>query len=116
MPLERQICACHRTTRIPQLDAFFRDDSLLGVTAEIKTGISAWTDKAVQSARERFEYRYSVEELREWVPKIESLGREAREVHVVMNNCYGNYSVTNARQLAELLGAEDVTATSLSRP
>jgi hypothetical protein len=31
------------------------------------------------------------------------LAEQARETHVVMNNCYENYAVKNARQLAALL-------------
>ncbi len=62
---------------------------------------------AATSASERFRYRYSVEELREWVPKIRSLADEAPVVHVLMNNCYSNYAVTNAKQLIALLAAKE---------
>jgi uncharacterized protein YecE (DUF72 family) len=58
------------------------------------------------SASERFRYLYSEKELEEWVPRIEDLSSQARETHVVMNNCYRDYAVNNARQLAGLL---DVT-------
>lgn len=51
----------------------------------------------------RFRHFYSDGELREWVPRIERLAGRAREVHAVMNNNYSNYSVENARRLAELL-------------
>jgi hypothetical protein len=30
----------------------------------------------------------------------------ARDVHVLMNNCYANYGTTNARELAALLQSE----------
>lgn len=59
--------------------------------------------RTMKSASERFRYRYSVEELREWVPKIQKLADETSSVHVLMNNCYSNYAVTNARQMLELL-------------
>ena len=62
----------------------------------------AWATKS-QRAADRFRYEYSEKELREWVPKVEALSAEARETHVVMNNCYANYAVKNARQLAALL-------------
>jgi len=55
------------------------------------------------TAAERFEYDYSKRELEPWVPKIEELATQARETHVVMNNCYRDYAVNNARQLADLL-------------
>lgn len=55
------------------------------------------------TAADRFRYDYREKELEEWVSKIEALSSEARETHVVMNNCYENYAVKNARQLADLL-------------
>jgi uncharacterized protein YecE (DUF72 family) len=60
-------------------------------------------EKKVQTAAERFRYEYKEKELEEWVPRIEALASEAKETHVVMNNCYENYAVKNARQLADLL-------------
>jgi uncharacterized protein YecE (DUF72 family) len=62
----------------------------------------AW-ERKTKTAAERFDYDYSKRELRTWVPKIESLAEEVRETHVVMNNCYRDYAVNNARQLASLL-------------
>src|SRR5436309_1471916 len=62
-----------------------------------------WT-KRVKTAAERFDYLYSEDELREWVPRVKDLASEAREVHVLMNNCHRDYSVRNARQIGELLG------------
>ena len=55
------------------------------------------------SAAERFNYLYSEKELREWVPDIEELAAGAKEVHLLMNNCYGDKAVQNAEQLAKLL-------------
>jgi uncharacterized protein YecE (DUF72 family) len=60
-------------------------------------------EKKVQTAAERFRYDYKKKELEEWVPMIEGLASEAEETHVVMNNCYENYAVKSARQLADLL-------------
>src|SRR2546425_8587385 len=62
-----------------------------------------WT-KRVKTAAERFDYLYSEDELREWVPRVKDLASEAREVHVLMNNCHRDYSVRNARQIGEMLG------------
>jgi len=41
------------------------------------------------------------------VPKVQHLAEGAREVHVLMNNCYSDYAVTNARQLMDLLSSAD---------
>jgi uncharacterized protein YecE (DUF72 family) len=65
---------------------------------------ATWS-KAVESAWQRFDYRYSVEELRAWVPKIQALAAATREVHVILNNCHADYAVTNAAELAALLDA-----------
>jgi len=59
------------------------------------------------TAAERFDYRYSTEELAEWVPKIRELARTSREVHVLMNNCYGDKAVSNAQELSDMLFAQD---------
>ena len=42
-----------------------------------------------------------------WVPRIGHLADEAREVHVVMNNCYQDYAVRGARDIASLLSSEN---------
>jgi hypothetical protein len=39
------------------------------------------------------------------VPRIREAASTARDVHVLMNNCYANYGTTNARELAALLQA-----------
>ena len=62
------------------------------------------------SAAERFAYHYTEDELRAWVPRITELAASSQEVHVLMNNCYRDYAVDNAAQLAQLLvdaGAEN---------
>ena len=40
----------------------------------------------------------------EWVPKIREIAKRAREVHLLMNNCYGDKAVNNAADMAKLLG------------
>jgi uncharacterized protein YecE (DUF72 family) len=55
---------------------------------------------------ERFRYLYSEDELREWTGRIREAAEEAREMHVLMNNCYANYGSTNARELAAMLASE----------
>jgi uncharacterized protein YecE (DUF72 family) len=56
------------------------------------------------TAAERFDYSYKLPELKEWLPKIKKLEEEADEVHLLMNNCYGDKAVRNATDLGELLG------------
>jgi len=63
-----------------------------------------WERKGI-TASERFRYLYSQDELKEWVSPIQKLAERAERVHVLMNNCYQDYAVRNARQMAKLLGA-----------
>ena len=60
-------------------------------------------DKPGVSTTERFGYLYRPDELHEWVPRIRELARRTRDVHVLMNNCYRDYAVENAKDLAGLL-------------
>ncbi len=55
------------------------------------------------TAAERFDYSYSKSELEEWLPKIRRMEEEADEVQLLMNNCYGDKAVNNARDLSEML-------------
>jgi uncharacterized protein YecE (DUF72 family) len=60
-------------------------------------------NKTGTTAAERFQYLYSTAELRGLVPTIDSLGEQASTVHALMNNCYQDYGVRNAADLAALL-------------
>lgn len=61
-----------------------------------------WGKRGV-SVHEKFGYDYSSEELEEWTPRIDGLAAQAREVHVLMNNCYQDYAVRSARAMTQLL-------------
>lgn len=66
---------------------------------------ATWEAKNITPA-ERFRYLYSRDELSEWVPRIREVAAEAKEVHLMFNNCYANYGTTNAREIADLLAEE----------
>jgi uncharacterized protein YecE (DUF72 family) len=61
-----------------------------------------WTMKT-ETATPRFRYLYTREELEPWVPKVEHLAEQTRETHVLMNNCYRDFGVRNARDLGDML-------------
>jgi uncharacterized protein YecE (DUF72 family) len=61
-----------------------------------------WEAKGIPTV-ERFRYLYDRDELEEWVPRIRQAAAQAKDTHVLMNNCYANYGSTNARELAALL-------------
>jgi uncharacterized protein YecE (DUF72 family) len=63
-----------------------------------------WT-KANVGTTERFRYRYSDAELREWVPRLRTVATRTRRVFALMNNCHRDSAVQNAKDLARLLVA-----------
>jgi uncharacterized protein YecE (DUF72 family) len=67
-----------------------------------------WEAKGIPTV-ERFRYLYGRDELEEWVPRIREAAAQARETHVLMNNCYANYGSTNARELAALLLEQELS-------
>lgn len=63
---------------------------------------STWKDTS-GSAAERFRYLYTKQELEELAAPIAENARDARETHLLMNNCYRDYAVRNAAQLRDIL-------------
>lgn len=63
---------------------------------------STWAGGA-HTAAERFRYLYSDSELAELAAPVSRVVEEAAESHLLMNNCYQDYSVRNAAQLRDAL-------------
>jgi uncharacterized protein YecE (DUF72 family) len=63
-----------------------------------------WEAK-VTRVSDRFRYLYDEKQLLEWVPKIHAISEQTEEVHLVFNNCYGNYGTTNAIEMAGMLSS-----------
>jgi uncharacterized protein YecE (DUF72 family) len=61
-----------------------------------------WEAKVAQVSQ-RFRYLYDETQLRDWLPGIRAISEQAEEVHLVFNNCYGNYATTNALETAAML-------------
>jgi uncharacterized protein YecE (DUF72 family) len=66
-----------------------------------------WEARGI-SAAERFRYLYEEQELAEWVPRIGEVSAQASEAHVLFNNCYSDFGVRNAADLARQLELADV--------
>jgi uncharacterized protein YecE (DUF72 family) len=64
--------------------------------------LESWETKS-DSASDRFRYLYTKDELQEWVPRVRAMSSQARETHILMNNCYRDYAVDNARDLSQLV-------------
>jgi uncharacterized protein YecE (DUF72 family) len=63
-------------------------------------------EKPGLTAAERFRYLYSEEELGRWVEPARDLAKRSKQLHLLMNNCYEDYGVRNAAQIANLLAGE----------
>lgn len=55
-------------------------------------------------AAEKFNYLYSEDELKEWVPRLMSMAKSALELHVIFKNKHADFPVQNAIQMKKLLG------------
>ncbi len=64
---------------------------------------AATWEQRVASAADRFNYLYEPSELEEWAGTATSMADDSEQVHVLFNNCYRDYAVRNAEQMAELL-------------
>jgi len=60
-------------------------------------------EKPGLTAAERFRYLYSEEELEQWVGPARELAAGAKQLHILMNNCYEDYGIRNAAQMGALL-------------
>ena len=56
-----------------------------------------------KEAWERYDYSYSMKELREWAPRIQRMSEEAETTFVFANNHWQGQAVDTARQLRMLL-------------
>jgi uncharacterized protein YecE (DUF72 family) len=63
---------------------------------------ATWAKKGI-SAAERFNYLYSDEELRELAGPVSMLGKQAKVLHVLFNNCYRDNAQRNALMLQRLM-------------
>jgi uncharacterized protein YecE (DUF72 family) len=60
-------------------------------------------EKPGLTAAERFRYLYSEQELEQWVDPARELAAGAKQLHILMNNCYEDYGIRNAAQMGALL-------------
>jgi len=61
-----------------------------------------WDKKGIGAA-ERFDYLYSEGELQEWASRLKEMASEARQLHVLFNNCHEDKAVVNAGQMRMML-------------
>ena len=54
-------------------------------------------------SKERYDYLYSEDELKEWLPKIHKLSEQTEKVFIFFNNHRKGQAITNARMMIGLL-------------
>jgi uncharacterized protein YecE (DUF72 family) len=59
-----------------------------------------------EKAYQRYDYLYSEEELKEWIPKIKKIAEKTTDQYIFMNNHYKGKAVKNALMLVKLLKEE----------
>jgi uncharacterized protein YecE (DUF72 family) len=55
---------------------------------------------------DRYDYEYSTDELKEWLPRIRQLDEKCASTYIFFNNCHAGQAVKNARMLRQLLELE----------
>ncbi len=63
----------------------------------------AWRRRGAPVA-ERFRYLYKPKELQSWAQGLAAAQEAVQDLYLMFNNCYSDYSVRNASQMANLLG------------
>ena len=63
-----------------------------------------WTHK---EAWERYDYLYTDEEMKPWIPKIRDMEEQADDTYVLYNNCHRGQAAVNAARMKELLDLVD---------
>ncbi|MFC2061315.1 DUF72 domain-containing protein [Elusimicrobiota bacterium] len=60
-----------------------------------------WFSSTVEK---RYDYLYTKEELKEFVPEIRKMENSTKNVYVFFNNCHGGKAATNAKMMRDMLG------------
>lgn len=63
-----------------------------------------WYKKGLKTSGERFNYLYTNEELVDILAQVLPLAEQVSEMHILMNNNFGDYAVRNALTVREMLG------------
>jgi uncharacterized protein YecE (DUF72 family) len=56
-----------------------------------------------KEAWERYDYLYTDDELKDWIPKIRQMEKDSSDTYVLFNNCHRGQAAVNATRLQELL-------------
>jgi uncharacterized protein YecE (DUF72 family) len=65
-----------------------------------------WLKKGVATSL-RYSYLYSEDELKEFVPPIQSNDKKTKVTYAMFNNCHGGFAMRNALRLKEMTAGKD---------
>jgi uncharacterized protein YecE (DUF72 family) len=63
-----------------------------------------WNNPALKGTMERYNYRYTADELAEWATDIQRIADTVSDIHLLFNNNAGNHAAPNALEMQALLG------------
>jgi uncharacterized protein YecE (DUF72 family) len=75
-----------------------------------------WNIRGARTSAERFDWRYSENELEEWVEPLASLREESEEVYAMFNNNRDDFAPQGAQMLRRLLDSAGIDATGGVEP
>jgi uncharacterized protein YecE (DUF72 family) len=75
-----------------------------------------WNIRGARTSGERFDWRYSAEELAEWVEPLARLADESEEAYALFNNNRNDYAPAGAQLLRRLLDDAEVPASGGIEP
>ncbi len=56
-----------------------------------------------EGSKDRYDYNYSEQELREWLRRIGEMAEQARRTYLFFNNCHAGQAARNAKLMQELI-------------
>lgn len=74
---------------------------------------ATWYKRGLTTSGQRFNYLYSDQELTDLLDQLLPLGENVTELHILMNNNFGDYAVRNALRLREMLGQSEEAVSPL---
>jgi uncharacterized protein YecE (DUF72 family) len=75
-----------------------------------------WNIRNARTSGERFDWRYSEEELAEWLEPLAELAGQAEEAYALFNNNRYDYAPSGAQLLRRMLDAAEVPASGGIEP
>lgn len=67
-----------------------------------------WLKRGIETSG-RYNYLYSEDELRSFIPSIRELNRRTKNLHIMFNNCHGGFAIRNSLGMKQMLKEEGIS-------